>query len=622
MKIKRTILLTAALGISIFIYIQSGCKKEEEPEKIAPTVSSNPVTDITQTTATSGGNISAQGSSSVTARGVCWNLTGSPTLSNKVGSTNEGAGTGSFTSNIIGLEPNMTYAVAAYATNEAGTSYGSDIAFTTLPVPEAPTVVTGVISNITYFEATCGGEVTSQGTSDVSARGVCWSTGANPTISDDNTSDGIGAGSFTSSITGLTPNSTYNVRAYATNEVGTNYGSIVTFTTDVPEFLLLSLTAADTIDLNGAQPPVNVPLSSAFKAAFTFDIIPSTASSNTIKLMKVSGQIEIALDISVNDSVVSFAPFEMLEYGMAYKIKFIEGIQSIYNQPLPAFERTFTTEFNDFYQYQVSYWNFENNANDQVGNFNPLASGIVDITYADSRSMAAGEAASFNGSTSIIEIPDGDQLIDTHDFTISFWVKTNSADKTSGHFVMGLGAFYGIHFEIFSDYSGAKFAVRYEAGDGSTTSEDMWFPYNAQDNTNGGWQGWDFAKSITLDEMIEYLKDSWLHVVYTYNSAEKKGTLYYNGEKMKSFDFNLWPDGDIKQTIVGLKYGGVAPEVVNEMAFGFIQSRAGTLWDNEPWGGYDFPDANHFKGLLDDVRIFHASLTEDEVFYLYNSEKP
>jgi hypothetical protein len=83
-------------------------------------------------------------------------------------------------------------------------------------------------------------------------------------------------------------------------------------------------------------------------------------------------------------------------------------------------------------------------------------------------------------------------------------------------------------------------------------------------------------------------------------------------KKMKSQDFNLWPDGDAKKGVTGLKYGGVAPEVVNELAFGFVQSRAGTLWDTETWGGYDFTTSNHFKGQLDDVKVWHKSLTAQE----------
>jgi len=111
-------------------------------------------------------------------------------------------------------------------------------------------------------------------------------------------------------------------------------------------------------------------------------------------------------------------------------------------------------------------------------------------------------------------------------------------------------------------------------------------------------------------------------VVYTYNGTDKKGILYYNGEKMKSFDFDLWPDGDAKRVVTGLKYRGVSPEVEPEFALGFIQSRAGTMWDAEPWGGYDFTTSNHFKGQLDDIRFFHKTLTATEIDLMYNSEKP
>jgi hypothetical protein len=97
--------------------------------------------------------------------------------------------------------------------------------------------------------------------------------------------------------------------------------------------------------------------------------------------------------------------------------------------------------------------------------------------------------------------------------------------------------------------------------------------------------------------------------------------LYYDGEKMKSFSFNLWPEGDAKRTVTGMKYGGVAPAFVNELAFGFIHSRAGTEWDNEPWGGYDFPTANHFRGQLDDIKIYHKVLTPTEIQLMYDSEK-
>jgi hypothetical protein len=94
-----------------------------------------------------------------------------------------------------------------------------------------PTVTTSAVSSITSNSASSGGNVTSNGGASVTARGVCWSTSANPTTFDGHTSDGTGTGSFTSSITGLSPNTNYHVRAYATNSEGTGYGNEETFTT-------------------------------------------------------------------------------------------------------------------------------------------------------------------------------------------------------------------------------------------------------------------------------------------------------------------------------------------------------------------------------------------------------
>ena len=98
----------------------------------------------------------------------------------------------------------------------------------------APTVTTTAISNIDKTTATGGGNVTADGGATITTRGICWSTSQNPTISGNHTTDGTGTGSFTSSMTGLTANTTYYVRAYATNSAGTAYGEEVSFTT-LPE---------------------------------------------------------------------------------------------------------------------------------------------------------------------------------------------------------------------------------------------------------------------------------------------------------------------------------------------------------------------------------------------------
>ena len=107
---------------------------------------------------------------------------------------------------------------------------------------EAGADATAVVSDITATTATCGGYVADDGGATVTARGVCWSTSQNPTVSDSHTTDGNGTGSFTSNITGLNALTTYYVRAYATNSEGTTYGNQVSFTT--PEALPKVTTSA------------------------------------------------------------------------------------------------------------------------------------------------------------------------------------------------------------------------------------------------------------------------------------------------------------------------------------------------------------------------------------------
>ncbi|MGE4288552.1 MAG: two-component regulator propeller domain-containing protein [Salinivirgaceae bacterium] len=94
-----------------------------------------------------------------------------------------------------------------------------------------PTVTTTAISAIAQTTATSGGNVISDGGAEVTARGICWNTTANPTIANSITSDGTGTGEYTSSLSGLTANTTYYVRAYATNSEGTAYGNEINFTT-------------------------------------------------------------------------------------------------------------------------------------------------------------------------------------------------------------------------------------------------------------------------------------------------------------------------------------------------------------------------------------------------------
>ena len=397
---------------------------------------------------------------------------------------------------------------------------------------------------------------------------------------------------------------------------------------DSPTALTLQTLVAGTVNMNGAVSPNTVPAKPTIVATFSTEVDAATATAS-ITMLRDYDKANVALTITVSGAVVTIVPVEALATGALFNLKFASTLKSTAGELLTnSIDRAFTTIGTFAPSGVIAYYNFEDNADDQVGTFDPPASGIVALTYTASRNTAAGKAATFNGTSTIIEIPRGDVLLNSSSFTLGFWVKANSTGQVDaggnpkGHFVFGLGAFHGMQFEMFGSYTGAKFAFSYELADGTTAAEDMWFPSMATDKNSGGWQGWDYAKSLTDAEMIAMLKDKWLHVVYTYSGTDKQGILYYNGIKMKSFDFDLWPVGDAKLGVKGLKYGGVAPEVVNELALGFVQSRAGTLWDAEPWGGYDIPTANHFRGQLDDLRIYHKALTAAEIDLMYKSEKP
>ncbi len=195
-----------------------------------PTVSTTTPSAITTTIATSGGNVTADGGASVTAKGVCWATTANPVATGS--HTSNGTGTGTFTSAITGLTASTLYHVRAYATNSAGTAYGTDLSFTTsTPAAVIPTVSTTTPSAITSTTATSGGNVTADGGASVTAKGVCWATTANPVATGNHTTNGTGTGTFTSAITGLTASTLYHVRAYATNSAGTAYGTDLSFTT-------------------------------------------------------------------------------------------------------------------------------------------------------------------------------------------------------------------------------------------------------------------------------------------------------------------------------------------------------------------------------------------------------
>ncbi len=395
-----------------------------------------------------------------------------------------------------------------------------------------------------------------------------------------------------------------------------------------PAALDLGTLMIGTIDLNGAVPPSNVPVNPVIVATFTTNVDATTATTSNITLTEDYDAVSIPITISTSGAVVTITPTNNLANGALYKLAISSGLKATNGQALASINRSFTTTGSFLPAGAYAYWNFDGNANDATGVFNPATNGITDITYVTGRNAASGQAASFNGTTSLIEIPNGDMLDNTSDFSLSFWMKDDTTAKRD-QFVMGLAAWFGFQFEYNSNIYGTgetaqigqcKLAAQYSISDGTSTSQDLWLDGQGATKDNGGWQGWTFSKNLVANGgtgVNGLLAQQWAHIVCTYDHTTKIGTMYINGQEMKAQDFNLYPLPLLDAT--GLKYAGNPGN--NTFVFGFIQDKVSpTLPDT--WADYSNPANGHFQGLLDDVAIYHSVLTPAIITLMYNSGKP
>ena len=182
---------------------------------------------VTAHTAKCKGHVVSDGGFAVTKRGTCWSKRPDPTIDDDY--TDNGSGTGEFTSTLKDLLENTTYYVRTYATNSTTTSYGEQIIITTLD--GLAVVETDSISTVTATGFTAYGTVVSDCDIPVTARGFCYSTKQYPTIENEHTTSGRGLGKYQSNIVNLKVGTTYYVRAYAANETATIYGEQISITT-------------------------------------------------------------------------------------------------------------------------------------------------------------------------------------------------------------------------------------------------------------------------------------------------------------------------------------------------------------------------------------------------------
>lgn len=212
------------------------------PSKEKPTVSMQTVENVSYNNAVFRGGLVSVGSSKVSKHGFCWSEQEQPTISsNGICNLGDSETAKDFTYNASSLEPSTTYYVRAYAENAEGISYSKQMKFQTNGTPQLATVETGTVSNVQATQVQIAGNIISLGnTEGLSQYGHVWNTKQSPTVSNNKTQLGSteSTGTFNSTLTGLNPNTTYYVKSYAVNSVGTSYGNEISFTTSYADVVL------------------------------------------------------------------------------------------------------------------------------------------------------------------------------------------------------------------------------------------------------------------------------------------------------------------------------------------------------------------------------------------------
>lgn len=225
-----------ALMVSV-AFIVVACTKENPDVTLDAQLTTAQVKAVTSESATVVGFVIAEGDG-ITEKGVCYGTQTKPTVDNNKVVYKGEVDEASFTVTITGLNFATTYYVRAYAIAGGVTLYGEEFSFKTLAI--LPTVTTAAVTEITSTSAKSGGEVLADGGAEITAKGVCFSLESIPTLDNMLTNDGTGIGAYISELTGLQDDTTYYVRAYATNSAGTAYGEVVSFET--PEIVILTRT--------------------------------------------------------------------------------------------------------------------------------------------------------------------------------------------------------------------------------------------------------------------------------------------------------------------------------------------------------------------------------------------
>ncbi len=254
-----TVLKLFTVPFLVLMFLSCSKKETNSPTDLStPKVLTDSVGAITEISASCYITISSEGKGPISEAGIVWGLNTNPTTtSNKLLAANKI--NGSYNISLTGLAENTDYFVRAFASNSNGTSYGNQLIFTTKKSPELPKLILDSFTNISKNSATTNSTIISEGTSPVLAAGVVWGLNVNPTVLDNKIpTSGIRTGSFTSNLTGLAMGTTYHVRSFATNALGTAYSENKTFVTLSPDLPEVGLPTLSEIKANSVKASFNL----------------------------------------------------------------------------------------------------------------------------------------------------------------------------------------------------------------------------------------------------------------------------------------------------------------------------------------------------------------------------
>lgn len=390
-----------------------------------------------------------------------------------------------------------------------------------------PTIETLGITNITDSFAISGGNITDDGGMTVISRGVCWSTGIKPTIADNKTIDGAGAGNFSSSITELNGGTTYYVRAYATNSAGTGYGMAMSFKTlgNSPNIATQSVTnfRFNGVTLNGVVSPNYLSTTVTFEYGTTTGYEFSVNASPNI------------IEGSGNNSVTANLTDLSLNSIYYYRIKAVNALGTAYSEQM-----TFTIWMNSPGQQIIDYDG--NNYNTvKIGNQTWMAENLETTHYRDGTAIPnVTSNSAWMGLTNgaycwPLNMPENKDLYGAY---------YNWFTVVNNHNLCPLGWHIPstTEFEILEDFLGGSNIAGGKMKTTGTIEEEtgLWkSPNSGADNSSGfttvpaGYRNWDgnfygmggdsegFWTSVSKDSRDSYSRS------YRYNTSESQDGNYW-----------------------------------------------------------------------------------------------